>query len=111
MSVIFEQSYFGVVPIAQLVEVADGAVLGGVVEIVSSIPKVGHKNIFSIYRHSYFIISLQINLHYKFVSVSEPMWLEIIVVVKLYFSNAYYYLVSLAFSESDNYVSEEPRQN
>ena len=39
--------FFGVVSIAQLVEVADSAVLGGVVEVVSSIPTVGHKNIFS----------------------------------------------------------------
>ena len=34
------------VSIAQLVEVADSAVLGGVVEVMSSIPTVGHKNIF-----------------------------------------------------------------
>ena len=32
-----------VVSIAQLVEVTDSAVLGGVVEVVSSIPAVGHK--------------------------------------------------------------------
>ena len=38
--------FFGVVSIAQLVEVVDSAVLGGVDEIVSSIPMVGHKNIF-----------------------------------------------------------------
>ena len=38
--------FFGVVSIEQLVEVADSAVLGGVVEILSSIPTVGHKNIF-----------------------------------------------------------------
>ena len=44
--------FFGVVPILQLVEVADSAVLGGVVEVVSSIPTVGHKILFSIYRHS-----------------------------------------------------------
>ena len=36
----------GGVSIAQLVEVADSAVLGGVVEVVSSIPMVGHRNIF-----------------------------------------------------------------
>ena len=37
---------FGVVSVAQLVEVADSAVLGGVVEVVSSILAVGNKNIF-----------------------------------------------------------------
>ena len=38
--------FFGVFSIVQLVEVADSAVLGGIVEVVSSIPTVGHKNIF-----------------------------------------------------------------
>ena len=38
---------FGVVSLAQLVEVADSAVLGGVVEVMSSIPTVGHKKYFS----------------------------------------------------------------
>ena len=38
--------FFGVVSIAQLVEVTDSAVLGGVAEVVSSNPMVGHKNIF-----------------------------------------------------------------
>ena len=42
----------GVVSIAQLVEVTDSAVLGGVAEVVSSNPTVGHKIFFSIYRHS-----------------------------------------------------------
>ena len=32
--------------IAQLVEVTDGAMLGGVAEVVSSNPTVGHKNLF-----------------------------------------------------------------
>ena len=36
----------GDVSIAQLAEVTDSAVLGGVAEIVSSDPTVGHKNIF-----------------------------------------------------------------
>ena len=44
--------FFGVVSIAQLVEVTDSAVVGGVVEVVSSIPAVGHKIFFSIFRHS-----------------------------------------------------------
>ena len=35
--------------IAQLVEVTDSAVLDGVIEVVSSIPAVGHKIFFSIY--------------------------------------------------------------
>ena len=43
---------FGVVSIAQLVEVTDSAVLGGVVEVVSSIPTMGHKIVFSIFRLS-----------------------------------------------------------
>ena len=42
----------GVVSVAQLVEVTDSAVLGGVVEVVSSIPAVDHKIFFSIFRHS-----------------------------------------------------------
>ena len=37
---------FGVVSIAQFVEVTDSAVLGGVAEVVSSNSTVGHKNIF-----------------------------------------------------------------
>ena len=35
-----------VVSVAQLVEVTDSAVLGGVAEVVSLNPTVGHKNIF-----------------------------------------------------------------
>ena len=34
-----EQTFFGVVSIAQLVEVTDSAVLGGVAEVVSSNPR------------------------------------------------------------------------
>ena len=41
--------FLGVISIAQLVEVTDSAVLGGVVEVVSSIPAVGHKIFFSIF--------------------------------------------------------------
>ena len=48
----YSNDVFGVVSIAQLVEVTDSAVLGGVAEVVSSNSMVGHKNIFSIYRHS-----------------------------------------------------------
>ena len=44
--------FFGVVSIAQWVEVTDSAVLSGVVEVMSSIPTVGHKIFFSIFRHS-----------------------------------------------------------
>ena len=44
--------FFGVVSTAQLVEVTNSAVLGGVVEVVSSIPAVGHKIFFSIFRQS-----------------------------------------------------------
>ena len=39
----YSNNLFGVVSIAQLVKVTDSAVLGGVVEVVSSIPAVGHK--------------------------------------------------------------------
>ena len=39
----------GGVSIAQLVKVTDSAVLGGVAEVVSSIPALGHKIFFSIY--------------------------------------------------------------
>ena len=49
ISALFEQSIFGVVSIAQSVEVTDSAVLGGAAEVVSSNP---HKIFFSIYRHS-----------------------------------------------------------
>ena len=42
----YSHNLFGVVSIAQLVEVTDSAVLGGVAEVVSSNPAVGHKNIF-----------------------------------------------------------------
>ena len=52
ISALFEQSFLGVVSIAQLVEVTECAELGGVAEVVCSNPTVGHKNIFSIYRHS-----------------------------------------------------------
>ena len=38
----YSNNLFGVVSIAQLEEVADSAVLDGVVEVVSSIPTVGH---------------------------------------------------------------------
>ena len=48
---------------AQLVEVTDSAVLGGVAEVVSSNLMLGHKIFFSIYRHSRYITSLHINLH------------------------------------------------
>ena len=37
---------------AQLVEVTYSAVLGGAIEVVSSIPAVGHKIFFSIFLHS-----------------------------------------------------------
>ena len=44
--------FWGVVSIAQLVEVTNSAVLGGVVEGLGSIPAVGHKIFFSIFRQS-----------------------------------------------------------
>ena len=48
----YSNNLLGVVLIARLVEVTDSAVLGGVAEVVSSNPTVGHKIFFSIYRHS-----------------------------------------------------------
>ena len=44
--------FFEVVSKAQLGEVTDSAVLGGVVGAVGSIPAVGHETFFSIFRHS-----------------------------------------------------------
>ena len=44
--------FFGVVSIAQLVEVTDSAVLGGVAEVVSSNLRWVIKICFSFYRHS-----------------------------------------------------------
>ena len=44
--------FLEVVSITLLVEVTDNAELGGVAEVVSSNPTVGHKIFFSIYRHS-----------------------------------------------------------
>ena len=46
------KSFFGVVSIAQSVEVTDSAVLGGVAEVVSSNPSWAIKIFFSISRHS-----------------------------------------------------------
>ena len=51
----YSNNLYGLVSIAQLVEVKDSAVLGGVVEVVSSNPTVGHKIFFSIYRLSSYI--------------------------------------------------------
>ena len=65
--------FLGDVSIAQLVVVTDSALLGGIIEVVSSIPAVGHKIFFSVFRHSLFIISLHFNLHYKSVSESDPV--------------------------------------
>ena len=42
----YSNNLFLVVSIAQLVEMTDNAVLGGVVEVVSSNSTVGHENIF-----------------------------------------------------------------
>ena len=44
--------FFGVVSIAQSVEVTDSAVLGGVAEVVSSNPSWAIKIFFGIFRHS-----------------------------------------------------------
>ena len=51
LSQCYSNNLFGVVSIAQLVEVTDNAVLGGVVDVVSSIPSVGHIIFVSIFRH------------------------------------------------------------
>ena len=42
----YSNNFYGVVSIAQLVEVTDSAVLDCVAEVVSSNPTVGNKNIF-----------------------------------------------------------------
>ena len=62
---LFEQSFLGVVSIAQLVEMTDSAVLGDVVEVVSSIPAVGHKIFFSIFRQIVFQFANTINTKYQ----------------------------------------------
>ena len=46
----YANNLFGVVSIAQLLEVKDCAALGGDVEVVSSNPTVGDKIFFNIYR-------------------------------------------------------------
>ena len=58
---------------AQLVEVTDSAVLGGVADVVSSNPTVGHKNIFQHSPAYLILLHLHINRHYKSVSVSDHM--------------------------------------
>ena len=50
--ILFKQSFFGVVSIAQSVEVTDSAVLGGVAEVVSSNPSWAIEIFFRIFRHS-----------------------------------------------------------
>ena len=52
ISALFEQSFFGVVSIAQSVEVTDSAMLGGVAEVVGWNPSWAIKIFFSIFRHS-----------------------------------------------------------
>ena len=47
----YKYSNSTLISIAQLVKVTDSAVLGVVVEVVSSNPVVGHKYFFNIYRH------------------------------------------------------------
>ena len=59
---LFEQSFFGVVSVAQSVEVTDSAVLGDVVEVVSSIPTVDQEIFFSIFRLVYLVAALPISI-------------------------------------------------
>ena len=61
-----------VVSIAHVEEVTDDAVLGSVVEVVSSNPAVGYKY-FSAFTGIDDLLSLHINLQYKSVSISNPM--------------------------------------
>ena len=56
-----EQSLLRVVSIAQLVAVTDSAVLGGAVEVVSSIPAMGHK-IFSAFSGVVDLLYLSISI-------------------------------------------------
>ena len=48
---IYRTIFLGVFSIAQLVEVTDSLMLGGVAEVVSLNRTVGHKFFFSVYRH------------------------------------------------------------
>ena len=73
---------------AQLVEVTDSAVLGGVVEVVSSNPTVGHKNIFQHYRHSdliYLSISIFIINLYQFLILCSSKVISYSLFIELYF--------------------------
>ena len=65
-------SFFGDVSVAQLVASVSGLVLGGVVMVVGSSLARG-KIFYSIYRLSWFIISLCIYLLYKSASVFDPV--------------------------------------
>ena len=55
----YSNNFYGVVSMAQSVEVTESAVLGGVAEVVSSNPTVGHKIIFQ---------HLPLVLHVKYIS-------------------------------------------
>ena len=68
----YSNNLLWVVSIAQSVEVTDSAVLGGVAEVVSSNPSWAIKIFFSIFG-IVDLLYLYINLHYKSVSVSDPM--------------------------------------
>ena len=94
-------TFFVVVSIAQLVEVMDSAVLGGVVEVVSSIPTVGHK-MFSAFSGItdllYLSISSCIINLYQFLI----LWSSKVLLLWNYISLApNIYIISLVFSESD----------
>ena len=65
--------FLWVVSISQLVEVADSAVLGGVVTVVSSIPTMSHKNIFSAFIISLSILTLIINLYQFLILCSSKL--------------------------------------
>ena len=94
ISVLLEESFW-VVSIAKLVEVTDSAVLGWVVEVVSSNPA-RVKNIFSAFTgiSDLFCLSISIfiiNLYQLLILCSS----EVLFFVKLYFSNTSYLSISL----------------
>ena len=66
---LFELFFWDVVSIAELVEMTDSAVVGGVVEVVSSIPAMGHKT-FSAFFGNY--ISLTPNIYQFYLYSLNP---------------------------------------
>ena len=81
--------FIGVVYIAQLVEVTDSAVQGDLVEVVSSIPAVGHKNIFQ-----HFPASL---IYYLSVCLPVCLSLSLYIYKSIYLKYIYIYIYIYIF--------------